>query len=55
MTVPKPGEHKTVRARFLEYAAEAGGWTFVSHEEAEQRRGLNPEVHSVKFKLGNFM
>jgi len=37
----KPGEHKTVQARILEYA-EAVGWTFVSREEAEQRRGIAP-------------
>ncbi len=29
----KPGEHKTVQARILEYA-EAIGWTFVSREDA---------------------
>ena len=34
----KPSEHKTVQARILAYA-EAIGWTFVSREEAEQRRG----------------
>ncbi|CAG0956491.1 Type-1 restriction enzyme R protein [Burkholderiales bacterium] len=39
----KPGEHKTVQARILGYA-EAIGWTFVSREEAEQRRGFDPEV-----------
>ncbi len=38
-----PGEHKTVQARILEYA-EAIGWTFVSREEAEQRRGFDPAV-----------
>ena len=37
--MPKPGEHKTVQARILEYA-EAIGWTIVSREEAEQRRGI---------------
>ncbi len=41
--MPTPGEHKTVQARILEYA-EAIGWTFVSREEAEQRRGFDPEV-----------
>ena len=35
----KPGEHKTVQARILAYA-EAIGWTMVSREEAEQRRGV---------------
>ena len=39
----KPGEHKTVQARILEYA-EAMGWTFVSREEAERRRGFDPDV-----------
>ena len=39
----KPGEHKTVQARILEYA-ETIGWTVVSREEAEQRRGFDPEV-----------
>ncbi|MFZ1573724.1 MAG: hypothetical protein WAT36_00460 [Chromatiaceae bacterium] len=41
--MPTPGEHKTVQARILEYA-EAIGWTFVSREEAEQRRGFDPFV-----------
>ena len=41
--MPIPGEHKTVQARILEYA-EATGWTFVSREEAEQRRGFDPDV-----------
>ena len=39
----KPGEHKTVQARILEYA-EVVGWTFVSREAAEQRRGFDPDV-----------
>ncbi|MEA3413798.1 MAG: HsdR family type I site-specific deoxyribonuclease [Pseudomonadota bacterium] len=39
----KPSEHKTVHARILEYAREAG-WTFVSREEAEQRRGFDPDA-----------
>ncbi len=37
--MPTPGEHKTVQARILKYA-EAIGWTLVSREEAEQRRGF---------------
>jgi len=41
--MPTPGEHKTVQARILEYA-EAIGWTFVSREEAEQRRRFDPDV-----------
>ena len=39
----KPGEHKTVQARILAYA-EAIGWTIVSREEAEQRRGFDPNM-----------
>ncbi|MCP5410104.1 MAG: HsdR family type I site-specific deoxyribonuclease [Chromatiaceae bacterium] len=41
--MPTPSEHKTVQARILAYA-EAIGWTFVSREEAEQRRGFDPDV-----------
>jgi len=41
--VPIPGEHKTVQARILEYAG-AIGWTFVPREEAEQRRGFDPDL-----------
>jgi len=41
--MPTPGEHKTVQARILGYA-EAIGWSVVSREEAEQRRGFDPEV-----------
>ncbi|MEX0708129.1 MAG: HsdR family type I site-specific deoxyribonuclease [Woeseia sp.] len=41
--MPTPAEHKTVQARILEYA-EAIGWTFVSREEAERRRGFDPEL-----------
>ena len=39
----KPGEHKTVQARILAYAQESG-WSFVSRDEAEHRRGFDPEV-----------
>lgn len=41
--MPTPSEHKTVQARILGYA-EAIGWTFVSREEAERRRGFDPDV-----------
>ncbi len=40
-TMTRPSEHKTVQARILEYA-EAIGWTFVSREEAEERRAGFP-------------
>ena len=39
----KPGEHNTVQSRILEYA-ETIGWTVLSREEAEQRRGFDPDV-----------
>ena len=39
----KPGEHKTVQARILEYAEDIG-WTFVPRGEAERRRGFDPEA-----------
>jgi type I restriction enzyme R subunit len=41
--MPKPGEHKTVQARILKYAQEIG-WTVISREEAEARRGFDPSV-----------
>lgn len=41
--MPTPGEHKTVQARILEYA-EAIGWTVVPRDEAERRRGFDPEL-----------
>ena len=46
--MPTPSEHKTVQARILKYAA-AIGWTFVSREEAEQRRGGTPAPLSLFF------
>ena len=39
--MPTPTEHKTVQARILEYAEDIG-WTIVSREEAERRRGFDP-------------
>ena len=41
----KPGEHKTVQARILQYAKDIG-WICVSREQAEQRRGFDPDVPS---------
>ena len=46
--MPAPSEHNTVQARILKYA-EAIGWTFVSREEAEQRRGGTPAPLSLFF------
>ena len=34
-----PGEHKTVQGRIIAYAQEIG-WSYVSRNEAEQRRGF---------------
>jgi type I restriction enzyme, R subunit len=42
----KPTEHKTVQARILEYARQAG-WTYVAQTEAEQRRGFDVEGASA--------
>jgi type I restriction enzyme R subunit len=41
--MPIPGEHKSVQARILAYAQEIG-WTVVSREEAERRRGFDPQI-----------
>ncbi|MBK1618733.1 restriction endonuclease subunit R [Lamprobacter modestohalophilus] len=49
--MPKPGEHKTVQARILEYA-QAIGWTFVPREQAEKRRGFDPDVPSAERAKG---
>ncbi|HUF08380.1 MAG TPA: type I restriction endonuclease, partial [Rhodothermales bacterium] len=43
--MPKPGEHKTVQSRILEYAGDVG-WTVVSREEAERRRDFDPSSPS---------
>jgi type I restriction enzyme R subunit len=43
ITMPLPGEHKTVQARILQYATEIG-WNFVSRPEAETRRRFNLEA-----------
>ena len=40
--MPAPGEHKTVQARILHYAQEIG-WTYVPRDEAERRRGFDPD------------
>src|SRR4029450_9076882 len=40
--MPGPTEHKTVQARILAYAQEIG-WTYVPREEAERRRGFDPD------------
>lgn len=39
--MPRPGEHRTVQARLLQYAQDVG-WTYVPRAEAEARRGFDP-------------
>jgi type I restriction enzyme R subunit len=38
-----PSDHKTVQARILAYVEDIG-WTYVSRDEAEQRRGFDPDI-----------
>ena len=40
--MPAPREHKTVQARILHYTQEIG-WTYVPRDEAERRRGFDPD------------
>ena len=40
--MPTPGEYKTVQARILAYSQEIG-WNFVPRDEAERRRGFDPD------------
>jgi type I restriction enzyme R subunit len=40
--MPTPGEHKTVQSRILQYAHDIG-WTFVARDEAQRRRGFDPD------------
>ena len=49
--MPKPGEHKTVQARILEYAQEIG-WTYVPRAEAERRRGFDPSAKPAAGRAG---
>jgi type I restriction enzyme R subunit len=51
LPMPTPGEHKTVQARIRAYA-EAIGWTIVSREEAEERRGLKERGLSSTRQIG---
>ncbi len=50
--MPKPGEHKTVQARILQYAQEIG-WRFVARTEAEKRRGFDVSAISPAEKARN--
>ena len=50
--MPKPGEHKTVQSRILAYAQEIG-WVFVPRDEAERRRGFDPEGVSPEAQARN--
>ena len=49
--MPTPTEHKTVQARILGYAQDIG-WTFVSRDDAEQRRGFEPDASSTDSAKG---
>jgi len=40
--MPTPGEHKTVQSRILQYAQDIG-WSYVPRDEAQRRRGFDPE------------
>lgn len=42
VSVISPGEYKTVQARILQYAREIG-WRYVARDEAEARRGFDPD------------
>ncbi len=52
MSMPKPGEHKTVQARILKYAKEIG-WKVVARSEAEARRGFDNDTGSPKERAKN--
>jgi len=47
--MPKPGEHKTVQARILQYAQDIG-WNNVTRPEAEHRRGFDSSAVSPQDK-----
>lgn len=47
--MPKPGEHKTVQSRIIEYAQEIG-WKFVTRSEAETLREFNKSKQGVQDK-----
>ncbi|NLN96175.1 MAG: HsdR family type I site-specific deoxyribonuclease [Bacteroidales bacterium] len=48
----KPTEHKSVQTRILKYASEIG-WTFVSQNEAESRRGFDILAESPRERASN--
>ncbi len=52
--MPKPGEHKTVQARILQYTQEIG-WTFVHRKEAEKRRGTNADGKPESLYFDNLL
>ncbi len=52
--MPKPGEHKTVQARILQYGQEIG-WKFVSRAEAEKRRGTNADGKPGSIYFNNLL
>jgi type I restriction enzyme R subunit len=52
--MPKPGEHKTVQARILQYAQEIG-WTFVPRNEADTLRGLDSSGHPISLYFDDLL
>ena len=49
----QPSEHKTVQARILKYAQEIG-WSFVSRDEAERRRGGGGAIKNGELAVRNW-
>ena len=43
----KPSEHKSVQARILDYAQKIG-WKLVVRQDAEERRGFDPQGVSAR-------
>ena len=50
----RTGEHKTDQARIIAYAEEIG-WTYVPREEAERRRGFNPNYKNAESVLAGVL
>ena len=50
--MPKPGEHKTVQARILQYAQEIG-WVFVPRSEADKRRNVIRNSEGLVSSVGS--
>ncbi|MFC2062541.1 type I restriction endonuclease subunit R, partial [Chloroflexota bacterium] len=50
--MPKPGEHKTVQARIIQYAQEIG-WSFIPRTEAERRRKAERDLAGLVSSIGS--